>query len=315
MDAAETRERIEKLFENVEKVFVGNRGVVELAVNALFSGGHLLIIDLPGLGKTTLAKAIGGSISGKSARIQFTPDLLPSDVTGVNVYFHRESRFEFHPGPVFTNILLADEINRATPRTQASLLEAMEEAQVSVDGATHPLRQPFMVIATQNPIEVHGTFPLPEAQLDRFLLSLTIGYPGREDEDRIIRERSGSDPAKRLQPVMTLEEVEEIKRRRGEVHVDRAIREYIIAVCGETRRRDDILLGASPRASLDLLHASQTRALFEGRDFVTPEDVKKTAVPVLAHRLVLRGSPRMNLPRNSDAVKAALDAVPLPLKK
>ncbi|MEW6203440.1 MAG: MoxR family ATPase [bacterium] len=307
--------KINRLIDNIEKAFVGTRSVVELAVNALFSGGHLIIIDLPGLGKTTLAKAMGKSIGGKATRIQFTPDLLPSDITGVNIYFHEECRFEFHHGPVFTNILLADEINRATPRTQASLLEAMEELQVSVDGVTHPLAQPFMVIATQNPVEVQGTFPLPEAQLDRFLISLIIGYPQSEDENRIIEERMSANPIDSIEPVMSLEEVGEIKKECRAVHVDRKIRDYIIEISTATRQRGEILLGASPRASLDLMRSSMTHALLRGRDFVVPEDVKKMAVPVLAHRLLLRGSSRLNLERNAAVVHSILDAVPLPLKK
>jgi len=310
-----TRGKIDKLIRNIEKAFVGRREVVELAVNALFSGGHLIIIDLPGLGKTTLAKAMGKSIGGKATRVQFTPDLLPSDITGVNIYFHEKGRFEFHRGPVFTNILLADEINRATPRTQASLLEAMEELQVSVDGVTYPLAHPFMVIATQNPVEVQGTFPLPEAQLDRFLVSLTIGYPMLEDENRIMEERACSNPIEHIEPVIGLDEVQEIKGECRAVHVDRKIRDYIIEISNATRRREEILLGASPRASLDLMRSSQTRALLQRRDFVVPEDVKKMAVPVLAHRLLLRGSSRLNLERNSALVNSVLDTVPLPLKK
>lgn len=307
-------ESIEKLIGNIEKVFVGNRRTIELSLNALFSGGHLLIVDLPGVGKTTLAKALGRSISGASARLQFTPDLLPSDITGINIYLHEKSSFEFHPGPVFTNILLADEINRATPRTQSSLLEAMEENQVSTDGVTRPLDDPFMVIATQNPIEVQGTFPLPEAQLDRFLISISIGYPTREQESRIIADRAATDPLVSLQHVLDLDSVREIKNGCRAVYVHPSVEEYILNIVESTRRRDEILLGASPRASLALMRAAQTRAAFLSRDFITPDDVKNIAVNVLAHRIILRSATRLNLVNNAAVVTAILSEIPVPKK-
>jgi MoxR-like ATPase len=314
MDIKEASGKIELLAENVEKVFVGKRETVELALTALFGGGHLLIIDLPGVGKTTLAKAIGMSIRGKTKRLQFTPDLLPSDVTGVSIYVHAKGEFEFHPGPVFTNILLADEINRATPRAQSSLLEAMEECQVSVDGKTYYLDQPFMVIATQNPIEVQGTFPLPEAQLDRFLISVTIGYPDRAREGRIMETRATDDPMPGLQPVMDLKEVEEIKRACRKVFIDPVVKGYILDIAEATRRRPEILIGASPRASVALLHAAQTRALLKSRDFVTPDDVKRSAAPVLAHRIILRSATRLNLDNNTAVVNSILSELPVPQK-
>jgi MoxR-like ATPase len=308
----ETSEKILKLIGNVERVFVGRREVVELSVNALFSGGHLLIIDLPGVGKTTLAKAVGRSINGESKRVQFTPDLLPTDVTGVNIYVHDKNCFDFHPGPVFTNVLLADEINRATPRAQSSLLEAMEEAQVSVDGATYRLAQPFMVIATQNPIEIQGTFPLPEAQLDRFLISVQIGYPSRENEARIMDGRAAADPFDSLAPVMDLPEVEAIKAAIRGVRVGDPVKQYILDITGATRRRDEILIGASPRASLALMAASRTHAVTFGRGFVTPDDVKAVAPAALAHRLILRNATRLNLDLNRAAVLSLLDEIPAP---
>jgi MoxR-like ATPase len=314
MDIKEASGKIELLAENVEKVFVGKRETVELALTALFSGGHLLIIDLPGVGKTTLAKAIGMSIRGKTKRLQFTPDLLPSDVTGVSIYVHAKGEFEFHPGPVFTNILLADEINRATPRAQSSLLEAMEECHVSADGKTYCLDQPFMVIATQNPIEVQGTFPLPEAQLDRFLISVTIGYPDRAREGRIMETRASDDPILGLQPVMDLKEVEEIKHACRKVFIDPVVKGYILDIAEATRRRPEILIGASPRASVALLHAAQTRALLKSRDFVTPDDVKRSAVPVLAHRIILRSATRLNLDNNTAVVNSLLSELPVPQK-
>lgn len=307
-----TSEKIQKLIGNIERAFVGPRETAELSVNALFSGGHLLIIDLPGVGKTTLAKAIGRSINGDAKRVQFTPDLLPTDITGVNIYVHEKNCFDFHPGPIFTNILLADEINRATPRAQSSLLEAMEEAQVSTDGTTRRLAQPFMVIATQNPIEIQGTFPLPEAQLDRFLISVSIGYPSRERETRIMEDRMQSDPMESLLPVIELSEVEEIKKEIRSVHVSDTIKQYIMDITGATRRRDDILIGASPRATLSLMTTARTRAASLGRDFVTPDDVKTLAPPTLAHRLILRNATRLNLDLNRSAVLALLDEIPAP---
>ncbi|HOX29282.1 MAG TPA: AAA family ATPase, partial [bacterium] len=225
------RESVEKIIENIQRVFSGKREIIELALNSLFGGGHLLIVDRPGVGKTTLARALAISIGGETKRIQFTPDLLPTDITGVNIYIQEKGEFRFHKGPVFTNILLADEINRATPRAQSSLLEAMEESQVSVDGVTYPLENPFCVIATQNPIEIQGTFPLPEAQLDRFLLSLSIGYPTREEERRILDDRMERDPISSIGPVMDAKSVEMIKNTiRNKVHISDAVKKYILDI-------------------------------------------------------------------------------------
>ncbi len=309
---SEINGKIDRLFGNIEKVFIGKRETILMAACALFGGGHLLIVDLPGVGKTTLAKALARSIDGHSKRIQFTPDLLPTDITGVNIYIHEKSSFDFHPGPVFTNILLADEINRATPRVQSSLLEAMEECQVSVDGTTYSLSQPFMVIATQNPIEIQGTFPLPEAQLDRFLISSTIGYPTSEEERRIMEVHAESDGQGSLTPVMSLAEVEEIKAAVLRVRIGELVKQYILDIVTATRRTDGILIGASPRASLALSRTARAYALFAGRDFVTPDDVKTLAPPTLAHRLILRGATRMNLESNRAAVAAVLDRIPVP---
>lgn len=312
MDIKTASKKVDQLVQNIEKVFVGRRETIELALISLFGGGHLLIVDLPGVGKTTLAKAIGQSIRGRTKRIQFTPDLLPTDVTGVSIYIHTRGEFEFHPGPVFTNILLADEINRATPRAQSSLLEAMEESQVSVDGKTLKLDQPFLVIATQNPIEVQGTFPLPEAQLDRFMVSVTIGYPDRAQEARIMESRAVGDPMSSLQPVMDLVEVEEIKAACRRVFVNPAVKGYILDVAEATRKKTDILIGASPRASVALMHAAQARALFQGRDFVSPDDVKHVAPSSLAHRIILRSATRLNLDNNTAVVNSILSEVPVP---
>jgi MoxR-like ATPase len=309
---AEATEKIRKLIENIESAFVGRRETVESAVNALISGGHLLIIDLPGVGKTTLAKAIALSIDGISRRVQFTPDLLPTDITGVNIYIHEKCSFAFHKGPVFTNVLLADEINRATPRVQSSLLEAMEEGQVSVDGATYKLSQPFIVIATQNPVEIQGTFPLPEAQLDRFLISAVIGYPSRDRELLIMEGRATAEPLDSLQPVMKLDEIERIKEAARAVHISEPVKQYILDITAATRRRDGITLGASPRASLSLMRTARTHALISGREFVTPEDVKSLAQPTLAHRLILRGATRLNLDNNRAALDSILSEIPVP---
>lgn len=305
-------DKIAGIRNNIDKIFVGRPEVVDLSMNALFSGGHLLIDDLPGVGKTTLAKAIAGSIGGKSRRIQFTPDLLPTDVTGVNIYVHQKSGFDFHPGPIFTNILLADEINRATPRAQSSLLEAMEENQVSVDGTIHRLEHPFMVIATQNPVEIQGTFPLPEAQLDRFMISLSIGYPSRADEMRILDDRMNGEPVESVAPVISPSEVEDIKSEARKIRIDESVKKYILDITEATRNRDDILIGASPRASLALMFTSRTRALFGGRDFVAPDDVKAMAGPTLAHRVVLRHTSRMSIRKNLSLVESILDEIPVP---
>jgi len=304
---------VESLIANIEMVFAGGRDTVELAAIALFSQGHLLIVDLPGVGKTTLAKALSRSIGGTARRVQFTPDLLPSDITGVTIYRHEKDAFEFHPGPVFCNVLLADEINRATPRTQSSLLEAMEESQVSVDGSTYPLEAPFMVIATQNPVEVQGTFPLPEAQLDRFLISISMGYPSREQETRIMRDRAAADPLDALAPVLTVAQALDIANRARQTHVSPAVMNYILDIVNATRRSEEILLGASPRASLALMRAAQTRALFRGREFVTPEDIKALAAPVLAHRVILRAATRLNLNNNQAVISGILSRMTVPI--
>lgn len=308
----DTTDKLKKLIDNIESVFVGKRETVEAAVNALISSGHLLIVDLPGVGKTTLAKALALSIDGISRRIQFTPDLLPTDITGVNIYLHDKCSFEFHKGPVFTNVLLADEINRATPRVQSSLLEAMEEFQVSVDGSTYKLAQPFMVIATQNPVEIQGTFPLPEAQLDRFLISAVIGYPTREQEQRIMEGRAAAEPLDSLRPVITIGDIEHIKESVRAVHISEPVKQYILDITAETRKGDGIIIGASPRASLALMRTARANALISGRDFATPEDVKALAKPTLAHRLILRGATRLNLENSRAALDAILNEIPVP---
>lgn len=275
------------LQSSVSSVLLGKDDVVELAVITLIAGGHLLIEDVPGVGKTLLARALGASIDGEVRRIQFTPDLLPSDVTGVSVWAPSDGAFTFRPGPVFANIVLADEINRAGPKTQSALLEAMEEQTVTVDGTTRTLASPFMVIATQNPIELDGTYPLPEAQRDRFLLRTALGYPAREAERDILRQHSANDVVRQLQPVTTAAEVAATIRRVTTITATESIEHYILDIVAATRSHEHLALGASPRAGLALLRAARARAAVKGRDHVLPDDVKALAVPVLAHRIQL----------------------------
>jgi len=279
--------------DNVERVVVGKRREVQLVLVALLCRGHVLIEDVPGVGKTVLAKAISRSIGCTFKRIQFTPDLLPSDVTGVNVFNQQTGRFEFRPGPVVAQMVLADEINRATPKTQAALLEAMEEAQITVDGATHPLPAPFVVLATENPIEYEGTFPLPEAQLDRFLMRLSLGYPGRAGELEMLERQHRVHPLETLQQVVRVEDLVAAQSAVKEVHVAQPVKEYIIALVEATRGHDDVYLGASPRGSLALYNAARAWAALNGRDFVLPDDVKELAGSTLAHRVIVSPAARM----------------------
>lgn len=300
------------LRRNIGRVIIGKDETVDLVVTALLAGGHVLIEDVPGLGKTLLAKALARSIDGQFARVQFTPDLLPSDVTGTSIYNEPERRFEFRPGPVFTNVLLADELNRATPRTQSALLEAMEERQVSVDGTTHILPDPFFVIATQNPVEQQGVYDLPEAQLDRFLMQVSVGYPSRPDEVSIIRSQLTETPLEALQPVMSPEDLLAARRAVRTVYVDDTLLDYAVRLAEATRSHPELILGASPRASLALVVASQALTWLEGRDYVRPDTLKVLAAPVLRHRLVLK--PQAILAgRTADRIIAELlDSVEVP---
>ncbi|MEI6727973.1 MAG: MoxR family ATPase, partial [Actinomycetes bacterium] len=272
---------------NVAAVILGKEEVIQACVVALLAGGHIIIEDYPGVGKTLLAKALARSVSCRFARIQFTPDLLPSDVTGVSVFNQKTSGFEFRPGPIFANIVLADEINRASPKTQASLLECMEERQATIDNVAHAIVAPFMIVATQNPIEYEGTYPLPEAQLDRFMMRLSLGYPSPAAEEAILDSQTSGDPFSALDPVVDAAEVLSMQEAVSRVAVTPPLRRYVVALLAATRASRDIYLGASPRASLALQHAAQAAAALAGRDYVTPDDVQDLIAPVLAHRLML----------------------------
>ena len=274
------------IIENVEKVIVGKRHTIELLLVAMLCDGHVLLEDVPGVGKTMLARALTTSLGGQFKRVQCTPDLLPNDITGVSIFNQKTGEFNFHPGPVFANVLLVDEINRATPRTQSALLEAMQEGQVSIDGITYSLPKPFLVMATQNPIEYEGTFPLPEAQLDRFLMRLTIGYPNVSDEKILLNRLRREHPISSILPVTTPEELAQLQRQVWEIHVDDTLQEYIVQLVNATRDHPEITLGASPRASLALFRAGQAYAAVQGRDFVIPDDIQALVVPILTHRLI-----------------------------
>lgn len=313
MSIREQGEKIERLINNIKKVIVGKDEVICLALIPLCCKGHLLIEDVPGVGKTMLARSIAKSINGKFRRIQFTPDLLPSDVTGVSIYNQKNGEFEFKPGPVFANILLADEINRTTPRTQSALLECMEETQVTESGRTYLLEQPFNVIATQNPIELQGTYPLPEAQLDRFFMKLKIGYPDSNSEVTMMEEQVKEHPIFSLIPVLETKEIVEIQETIKEVYIDHSVKEYIVRLINKTREHKGLLLGASPRGSLALMRASQAWAFFKKRDFVDPTDVKNVALPTLSHRIILKPQTRLEGVNPEELITEILNSVPVPV--
>lgn len=302
----------EKIIENIEKVIVGKRNPVQLAVVGLLCAGHLLIEDVPGVGKTMLARSIARSLGCSFNRIQFTPDMLPSDVTGVSIFNQVSRQFEFRPGPVMAQIVLADEINRATPKTQAALLEAMQEQQVTVDGVTHKLPDPFMVLATQNPIEYEGTFPLPEAQLDRFLLRIRLGYPTKTDEVAVLDRQQYKHPFEDLQQQCSQEELTQAQREVKDVYVAPPVKNYIVELSIQTRKHPDVYLGASPRGSLALFRASQANAAVQGRDYVLPDDVKSLALPALAHRVILSPGARLRDVTEEDIVREVLESTPVP---
>ncbi len=302
-----------RLRENIQKVIVGKAEVIDLALIAVLCEGHLLLEDVPGTGKTTLAKTIAASLGCSFRRVQFTPDLLPSDLTGIYYFNQKEQEFEFRPGPLMAQILLADEINRATPRTQSALLEAMQERQVTVDIATHNLPRPFLVMATQNPIELEGTFPLPEAQLDRFLMKVTLGYPDEASENAMLLRFERTDPLETLESVVDPRDILQMQKDVRTIRVEESVRQYIVNVCRATRLHDDIMLGASPRATLALYHTCQARAALNGRDFVIPDDVKQMAPHVLTHRLVVNPQTRLRGRVPEDVVKEVVDTVAVPV--
>ena len=302
----------EKLIDNIETVIVGKRAPIELAVSSLLCQGHLLIEDVPGVGKTMLARSIARSLGCSFNRIQFTPDMLPSDVTGVSIYNQETKKFEFRPGPIVAQVVLADEINRATPKTQAALLEAMQEGQVTVDGVTHQLPKPFMVLATQNPIEYEGTFPLPEAQLDRFLLRLQLGYPGRDAEVDVLGRQQFKHPLESLETVVSVEELSEAQGAVKDIYTADSVKQYIVDLVTQTRNHGEVYLGASPRGSLALYRASQARAAMENREFVLPDDVKSLALPALAHRVIMSPAARLRDLTADDVVQEIVDSMPVP---
>jgi MoxR-like ATPase len=305
--------RAQAMIDEVETVIVGKRHSVELAVIGLLCSGHILIEDIPGVGKTMLARALAGALGATYRRIQFTPDLLPTDITGTSVFNQKTGEFSFRPGPVFTNVLLADEVNRATPKTQSSLLECMEEFQVTVDGVTRALERPFFVIATENPIEYRGVYPLPEAQLDRFLMRISLGYLAPDEEVVVLDRQRREHPIHGVKPVVSGEEVLQMQRQVREVHLDPSLKHYLVELVAATRGHSSLALGASPRASIGLMRTGQARAALHGRNFVLPDDIKALAASVLCHRLLLR--PEAQAPRSStrDIVAEVLDRVPVPV--
>jgi len=305
-------EACERVADQVESVIMGKRSVIDLILAALLADGHILLEDVPGVGKTSLAKALAASIEGTFGRVQFTPDLLPTDVSGVTIYRRGRDEFEFRPGPIFANIVLADEINRASPKTQSALLEAMAERQVTVDGSTYPLAAPFLVIATQNPIEHEGTFPLPDSQLDRFLVRIEVGYPDVAAELTMLDSHGSVDPLLSVRPVLHTEDVLTMRRAAAEVHVAPALKQYLVQLADRTRAHPQLELGMSPRATLSFLRIARVWAAMRDRDYATPDDVKALAVPVLAHRLLVTPEADLQGVTAADVVADVLDSVPVP---
>ena len=314
-DATAVRDLATRLREGVQRVIVGKDGVIDSAIIALLCRGHILVEDVPGIGKTTLSKVLAQSLGCSFKRIQFTPDLMPTDVLGVNFFNQKTGDFELRPGPIFAQVVLADEINRATPRTQSALLEAMQERQSTIDGVSSALPEPFIVIATQNPIEMEGTFPLPEAQLDRFMVNVEIGYPSPEEESDILLRFEEDTVPPAVDAVTSADELKEIQRLVPRVRVDDTVRGYVVSVTRKTREHDSLSLGASPRAGLALYKASQAAAAMDGRDFVTPDDVKAVAVRVLSHRLVLTSNARLRGRTTTQIVEQVLSSTPVPIER
>ena len=302
----------QKIAKNISQVIVGKNQSIELVLVALIAEGHVLIEDVPGVAKTLLAKCLAKSIGGTFNRIQFTPDLMPSDITGFNVYDQHSSSFSFRPGPIISNVLLADEINRTIPRTQSSLLESMEECQITVDGETRQLPSPFFVMATQNPIELEGTFPLPEAQLDRFLLKCSLGYPDEQEENEILSRFQQADPLQKLNAVLAIEDITQIQKEREKILISDQVRKYIVQIARATRDHTSVQFGASPRGTLGLMRAAQSLALIRERDYVLPDDIKSLTIPVLAHRLILKEQSRLQGETAEKLLEDILDSIPVP---
>ncbi len=311
LDLAKAREVAERLLDNLGKVILGKGDEEQLAVMALMCRGHLLIEDVPGVGKTMLARSIARSIGGTFRRIQFTPDLLPADITGVSVFNQKNGEFEYREGPIVAQVVLADEINRASPKTQAALLEAMEERQVTVDGVAHPMPEPFIVMATQNPIEYEGTFPLPETELDRFLVRLHLGYPDKEDEIRVLEAQQYVHPVEQLEAVVDESDLVALQNAVRGIHVSDDVKEYIVAIADATRNHSSLYLGASPRGSLALFRLVQAKALLEERDYALPDDVKALAYPALGHRVILSSAARIQGTTSADAIADVLEQTPV----
>jgi len=308
----EVARRAQRIEANIASVILGKNEVIRACIVALLAGGHIIIEDYPGVGKTLLAKTLARSVACRFARVQFTPDLLPSDVTGVGVFNQKTGEFEFRPGPIFANIVVADEINRSSPKTQASLLECMEERQVTVDNATHPITPPFMVIATQNPIEYEGTYPLPEAQLDRFMMRLSLGYPAVDAEEAVLQDQTSRDPFAELDPVLDAAQVLDMQRAVGRVKVVPALHRYVVALLTATRTTRDIYLGASPRAGIALVRAAKALAVLRGRDFVVPQDLKDLSGRVLGHRIILSSDAKVHGLTEDAVIAGLVEGIPVP---
>jgi MoxR-like ATPase len=304
---------MKKIVENMSRVIVGKEGPARLMVIALASSGHVLIEDVPGIGKTTMANTMAKSVGLSFNRIQFTPDILPSDITGFTIFNQKTGEFEYRSGNIMSNVILADEINRTSPKTQASMLEVMEEKQVTVDGKTYSVPNPFMVIATQNPVEYMGTYPLPEAQMDRFMMKISMGYPSRSEEVEILYKFQKSSPIRELTPVVTSEELLDLQQQVREVRMDQSLAGYIVDLITATRRHEHVMLGCSPRASISLFRASQAAALYEGRDYVIPEDIRDLAVPVLSHRLVLKQEAKIKRITNESIISEIIEDQKIPV--
>lgn len=312
LSATEIKSTGDRIITNIEKVIVGKRKTLEMTVIGLFCQGHILIEDVPGVGKTVLARSLAASLGLSFNRIQFTPDMLPSDITGVSIFNQVNKKFEFRPGPIMSQIVLADEINRATPKTQSALLEAMEERQITVDGQTHALPAPFLVMATQNPIEYEGTFPLPEAQLDRFFMKISIGYPSIHDEINILEMQQLNHPLNSLEPVIEPGELTSVQEMVKRVYVSPAVKQYIVDLIRATRSNKDLYLGSSPRGSLNLFRGAQARAAMVGRDFVLPDDIKALAVSLLSHRIIVSPATRLNDVNPGQVIDEILSSMPVP---